>query len=52
MAGNNEIRKYQDFMQKLREIAFVLQCNLYLKRRQIFELFLHDFRAKKFDWKP
>ena len=29
-----------------------ISCNFYLKRKQIFAQFLHDFRAKTFDWRP
>ena len=60
--GNNQIPKYQDFLQNLREIAnsfgasmrkkIQISCNFYLKRKQIFAQFLHDFRPKNFDWKP
>ena len=29
-----------------------ISCNFYSKRKKIFEHFLHNFRAKKIDWKP
>ena len=36
IAGNNEIRKYQDFLQNLREIVFAHQCAKTSNFRAIF----------------
>lgn len=56
-AGNNELRKNQEFLPNLCEIAFAKLCieisyNFYSNQKKIFAQLLIDFRTKKFDWKP
>ena len=62
IAGKKKIRKNQEFLQNLREIAFEFRAsmwnykeilyNFYSKRKEIFAQLLCDFREKKyFNWK-